>query len=115
MEQLTAQQAKMVIEYFAAQAAEDMPIITSYAGDTDKHMWMTRMQASIAIEKQIGEFDWDELVTYMIAAQSFDRDPDGYLHANGYRVTAAEREYVADTFEDEVSFAIDNAYGNAGE
>lgn len=111
MEQLTTQQAKQVIEYFATQAAEDAPLLDGY----EKHLWITRMQASIAIEKQIREYDWDELVTTLIAVQSFDRDPDGYLHANGYKVTAAEREYIADTFEDEVSFAIDNAYGNAGE
>jgi hypothetical protein len=111
MEKLTAQQAKMVLEYFARQAAEDAPQLPlAY----DRHMWMTRFQASLAIERQLQEYDWDELVTVMIAYESFERDPDGYLHQNGYKVTAAERDYQKGTLQDEVSFAIDNCFANSG-
>ena len=67
----------MVLEYFAQQAAEDAPL-----ENADTHMWMTRYQASLAIERQITEKDWDALVARMADLQSFDRDPAG-LPARG--------------------------------
>ena len=106
MEQLTAQQAKMVIEYFAAQAAEDAPI-----EGADKHMWLTRYQASIAIERQIGEWWWDSLVANMSDLQSFDRDPEGWLNEQGHAGTA---DGWGDHLQDQVSWAIDNVFNNSG-
>ena len=112
MEKLTAQQAKMVLEYFAQQAAEDYPDTT--LPEQDKHMWMTRYQCSLAIERQINEAYWETLVVTVGAYESFDRDPDGYLHQNGYKVTAEEREYTKDHLQYDVSFAIDNCFANSG-
>jgi len=109
MEQLTAQQAKMVIEYFAAQAAEDAPI-----EGADKHMWLTRYQASIAIERQIGEWWWDSLVANMSDLQSFDRDPEGYLYEQGIKVTPTFISWESDHLKNQVSWAIDNVFNNSG-
>lgn len=110
METLTAQQAKQVIEYFAAQAAEDAP-----EHNADKHMWITRMQASIAIERQITELDWYVLLEAMTNQQSFDRDPGAYLHSVGIRDTETSRDYERAYLTDQVSWWIDNAYADAGE
>ena len=109
MEQLTTQQAKMVIEYFAAQAAEDAPI-----EGADKHMWLTRYQCSVAIERQIGEWWWDSLVANMADLQSFDRDPAGYLHEQGYEDNIAEQDNMRQHIERQVSWSIDNVYRNSG-
>ena len=60
------------------------------------------------------ERDWEEAVVVIGAYESFDRDPYGYLHRNGYKVTSYERDYQKGTLQDEVSFAIDEAYRNSG-
>jgi len=109
MEQLTAQQAKMVLEYFAQQAAEDAP-----EHNADTHMWMTRYQASLAIERQITEEDWDALVVAMADYQSFDRDPYGYLHDRGLPSTTPEWDAQNYYLLDQVSWAIDTAYTCSG-
>lgn len=111
---LTPQQGKMALEYLATQAAVTMPDSAALIQTWDKHLWMTRFQTSLAIERQITEHDWDELVTALQATQSFDRDSDGYLHQNGYPVNSIERSYVEGNLEDEVSFAIDNCWNNSG-
>lgn len=111
MEQLTAQQSKVVIEYFAAQAAEDAP-----EHDADKHMWVTRYQASIAIERQITEADWDALVARMSDLQSFDRDAAGYLHAAGWADAdnVQAQAQTEDHLKVMISWAIDTAYACSG-
>jgi hypothetical protein len=106
LEKLTAQQAKMVLEYFAQQAAEDAPL-----ENADTHMWMTRYQASLAIERQITEKDWDALVAGMSELQSYDRDRDAYLHERGYVDPTHSMRF---SLEDQVSWAIDTAYTCSG-
>lgn len=106
---LTAQQSKMAIEYFAQQAAEDAPL-----ENADTHMWMTRYQASLAIERQIGEWWWDSLVANMADLQSFDRDPAGYLYENGFDDTEAHRSDMDAHLKNQVSWSIDNCYNNSG-
>jgi hypothetical protein len=106
---LTKTQALMVIEHFAAQAAEDAPIVGA-----DKHMWLTRYQASIAIERQIGEWWWDSLVANMSDLQSFDRDPAGFLHEQGWEDSLAQRDNARQHIERQVSWSIDNVYRNSG-
>ena len=107
METLTAQQAKMVLEYFAQQAAEDAPL-----ENADTHMWMTRYQASLAIERQITEMDWDRLVANMSDLQSFDRDPEGFLYERG--IYPANKFIMGEDLQDQVSWAIDTAYTCSG-
>lgn len=104
--ELTQTQALMVVEYLAAQAAEDAPI-----EGADKHMWMTRMQASIAIERQITEKDWDALVARQSDLQSFDRDAEGWMNEQGI---IDSTDHVRDGLEDQVSWAIDTAYTCSG-
>lgn len=118
MEQLTAQQAKMVIEYFAGQAAEDAPAV--HHGDNEvqwdafnKHMWLTHKQVCIAIEREVSQHDWHTLLSNMIDLQVFDRDPAGYLHERGYGDNEASRGYMTGVLEDLVSWAIDSAWNNA--
>lgn len=109
MEQkLTEKQAKQVIEYFAQQAAEDMPD-ADYT-ETEKHLWKTRYQASLAIDRRIGAYWWDTLVECERNLQSFDRDPEGYANEQGHSGYAGTREYL----ETEVSWRIDNVLNNSG-
>lgn len=108
---LTEQQAKQVLEYFVQKAAEDAPDTTDWQV-WDKSMWMTCYQASIAIERQIKEQDWVSLVNYQLDLQSFDRDPDGYLHERGY--TEKDKDYMHDTLKDLVSWGIDTVLKNSG-
>lgn len=116
MEQLTATQAKMVIEYFAGQAAEDAPAV--HHGDNEakwdafhKHMWLTHKQVCIALEREVNAHDWHCVVTNMIDRQSFDRDPEGYLNERGY--TEKDRDYMQGVLEDLVSWAIDECWNNS--
>ena len=108
---LTEQQAKQVLEYFVQKAAEDAPDTTDWQV-WDKSRWLTCCQASIAIERQIKEQDWVSLVNYQLDLQSFDRDPDGYLHERGY--TEKDKDYMHDTLKDLVSWGIDTVLKNSG-
>lgn len=108
--ELTAQQAKQVIEYFAQQAAEDAPA----DGEWYTELWISRFKASIAVERQIGAWWWEALVEAQMELQSFDRDPDAYLYQMGYKANHIERGYMRDNLQDEVSFAIDNCWNNSG-
>ena len=116
MEQLTATQAKQVIEYFGAQAAEDAPVVVFGGNESqydtfNKHLWLTRHAVCIAIEREVTAHDWYAAVVNMIDAQSFDRDPAGYLNERGY--TDKDRDYMQGVLEDLVSWSIDMCYNNA--
>jgi hypothetical protein len=110
MEQLTAQQAKQVIEYFAQQTAEDLP--TGSAVERDKHMWRALLTVSLAINRRVTELDWDVLVAAQIDFQSYDRDPEGWMNEHGYKDFGYYRH--GEALADAVSFAIDNCYNNSG-
>ena len=109
MEQLTEQQAKMVIEHFAQKAAADLPAIFDWM-EWDKTHWMSRMAVSVAIERQVTEQDWNDLINVQLDLQTFDRDPDGYMADHDWKGFAATREYL----ETQVSFYIDTAFRNSG-
>lgn len=106
---LTEQQAKMVIEYFSQQAAEEAPEDDHYS-----HLWKTRYQASIALDRRIGAWRWESLVESQIDLQSFDRDPDGYLTEQGYEPNEAERHNMGEHLKTQVSWSIDNVLRNSG-
>jgi hypothetical protein len=107
---LTKEQAKMVIEYFSRQAAEDAPVEDKGWTRWDRHMWMTCFQTSLAIERKIDESFWAQLINAQLDAQTFDRDPDGYLHERGYDGTEGQRLYMEDVLKDLVSSSIDQTY-----
>jgi hypothetical protein len=118
MEQLTATQAKMVIEFFAGQAAEDAPF--TYHGMNEalwetfyKHEWKTRLQLSLLLEREVNDHDWHTLISTMIDWQVFDRDPAGYLNARGHEDTEQDRDYMHGVLEDLVSWAIDSVHNTA--
>lgn len=111
MEQkLTEQQAKMVIEFLSEQAAQDYPDGTFQ--EIEKHTWLTRYTASLAIERQITERDWEDLLNAQIVWQSFDRDPEGWLNERGFVDFGYYKH--ADALKDMVSSRIDNCYRNSG-
>lgn len=115
MEKLTAQQAKMVIEYFSAQAAEDYPGHEDRTFDEmEKHLWMTRYQCSLAVERNIGEWWWEALVECQMDLQSFDRDPDAWLDGEGRDSNAESKGYWREHLKRQVSWSIDNAWNNSG-
>jgi hypothetical protein len=116
MEQLTAQQALMVIEYFAGQAAEDAPAVHHGDNETardafNKHVWLTHKAVCIALEREVNAHDWHGVIVNMIDLQSFDRDPEGYLNERGY--TEKDRDYMHGVLEDLVSWAIDEVHNNS--
>lgn len=107
---LTAEQAKMVIEYFSQQAAEDLPADEDvYAAD--EHMWKTRYTTSLAIGRRIGDWWWTALVEAERNLQSFDRDPKGFLNEHDIDATY---EDTRDHLERQVSWSIDNVWNNSG-
>lgn len=110
MEQnLTEKQAKMVIEFFAQQAAEDFP-----EDGGDKHMWQTRYKASLAVERRIGSWWWTSLVNAQMDLQSFDRDPAGYLYERGEADWGSAIDDMGEHLKNQVSWSIDNVFRNSG-
>jgi hypothetical protein len=107
---LTKEQAKMVIEFYAKQAAQEAPVNDTVWTEWDKHTWMTCYQTSLAIERKIDESFWVQLINAQLDAQLFDRDPDGYLHERGYDANDAQRWYMKGVLEDLVSVSIDQAF-----
>jgi hypothetical protein len=107
---LTEKQAKQVIEYFAQQAAEDMPDGTEM--ECEKHLWTTLFQVSLAVQRRISERDWKFLVDEMLDLQSVNRDAEGYLNERGYETYTPET--IRLELEDNVSWLIDNCYDNSG-
>lgn len=111
MEQLTEAQAKMVIEFFSAQAAEDAP---EGEGLSESYLWKTRYQASIALDRRIGEWWWTSLVECQMDLQSFDRDPAGYLYERGEADWGSAIDDMGEHLKNQVSWSIDNAFRNSG-
>jgi hypothetical protein len=111
---LTTKEALMVIEYFAQQAAEDMPDGT--ATDFERHMWQSLLTVSLAVGRRITEQDWDTLVSAQMELQSFDRDPAGYLHEEGHENPddLAVQDDLHQHLETQVAWAIDNCLANSG-
>lgn len=109
--ELTTQQSKQVIAYFAQQAAEDFPVGIEAQ---DRHFWMTRFQTSIGVERQIRPLDWEDLLLAERDLQSFDRDAGGYLHENGFEDDAKHREEMAAHLAHQVSWFIDLCFNNSG-
>lgn len=112
MKKLTPSQAKMVIEFYSQQAAQETPDTTDW-GVWDKHMWMSNHVADLAVERLIAARDWSMLLSAQLDAQTFDRDPAGYLNDRDYNDTESERVYMQGILEDVVSAAIDAAYRNS--
>lgn len=100
----------MVIEYFSAQAAEDYPGHDATFEDIDKHLWMTRYQVSLAVERNIGEWWWNSLVEAQMDLQSFDRDPDAFME----KYDCGPKYAVEENLKNQVSWSIDNAWNNSG-
>jgi hypothetical protein len=109
---LTKEQSRMVIEYFATQAAEDAPATALDWANWDKHMWMTCYTASLAIERRINEHDWATLVNAAFDWQSFDRDPDAYLNERGYE-EPWQIDYMRGVLQDVLSASIDTVYSTS--
>ena len=108
---LTKEQAKMVIEYFAKQAAEEAPVQDTTWNNWDKHMWLTCYTVSLAVERLINIKDWAALVNAALDSQRFDRDPEGYLHEHGW--TDSSKEWMHDTLDDVLSMHIDTAFNTS--
>lgn len=110
---LTKEQAKMVIEFFSAQAAEDLPVNDTVWTEWDKHTWMTCYTASLAIERKLNEHDWATLLNAQLACQSFDRDPAGYLYERGDDDTYKTRTTMRWTLQDVLSATIDDVFNTS--
>lgn len=109
LEKLTVAQAKMVIEYFSTQAAEDAPHHEDTAA-LDKHIWMTCYEVSLKIERKINEHDWAVLILDSMDWQSFERDPAAYLFERGDEDNEHTNNYYHEVLKDVLSASIDNAY-----
>lgn len=96
---LTVEQRRMVIEYFATKCVEEMPSEDMPKAEffRDLHSEEWRLEAMKAIERVINEDDWSRLLEELIRYQSFDRDPEGWIYENGYEDTVQRvREYLND-------------------
>jgi hypothetical protein len=110
---LTKEQAKMVIEFFSQQAAEDLPVRDSNWKAWDRHMWMTCYTVSLAIERKINEHDWATLLNAALDWQSFDRDPAGYLYERGEDDNEHTNNYYHEVLQDVLSASIDTAFNTS--
>lgn len=98
---LTVEQRRMVVEYYATKCVEDMPSEDMPKADffRDLHSEEWRLQTMKAIEKVIPEFEWTSLVGWLLEYQSFDRDPEGYMHTDGLwglNTVQSHRDYLND-------------------
>lgn len=110
MEQkLTEQQAKMVIEYFAQRAAQDMPTDEL---DRERHLWLSLYEVSIAVGRRIPSRDWEALIDETVDLQSVDRDAEGFIHERGYVTYTPES--IRHELEINVSLEINNCFDNSG-
>jgi len=112
MPKLTKEQSRMVIEYFATQAAEDAP----HHEDTvewDKHIWMTCYTASLAVERKINEHDWAVMVLAAMDWQSFERDGAAYLYERGDDDNEHNVNYYYETLQDVLSASIDTVFNTS--
>lgn len=103
---LTVEQRRMVVEYFATKCVEEMPSEDMPKADffRDLHSEEWRLQTMKAIEKVIAEQDWNRATAVLFHYQSFDRNPEQWMHENDYEASVQEmREYL----NDEASVAID--------
>lgn len=96
---LTVEQRRMVVEYFATKCVEEMPSedmpMAEFYRDLHSEEW--RIKTMKAIEKVIPEQDWDSLLEWLLDYQSFDRDPEIWMHERGYDHPAhTVREYLND-------------------
>jgi hypothetical protein len=110
---LTKEQAKMVIEFYAVQAAQEAPVNDTVWTEWDKHTWVTNYQTSLAIERRLNEHDWATLVNAALDYQSFDRDPAGYLYERGEDDTYKTRTTMRWTLQDVLSASIDTAFNTS--
>jgi hypothetical protein len=113
MNKLTKEQSKMVIEFFAQQAAQEAPVMDLDWQNWDKHIWMTNYTAALAIERRIHEGDWAALVNAALDLQRFDRDPEAWLHERGELPSMNARYHYADVLQDVLSASIDTAFNTS--
>jgi hypothetical protein len=107
---LTVEQRRMVVEYFATKCVEEMPSEDMPKAEffRDLHSEEWRLQTMKAIEKVIPERDWNNLVENLLDYQSFDRNPEEYMFDKDYdsRYTVAN---VRENLNDMASAHIDMA------
>lgn len=108
METMTKDEAQMVVEHFAQEAAQEAPDTTDWRV-WDRHMWMTRYETSLAIERQIGELDWDQLVNAQINLQSFNRSPLEFMFDHGYEDKSEVQDYLEDTVSTHITLCVANS------
>lgn len=103
----------MVIEYFSQQAAQELPVTDLDWSNWDKHMWLTCYDVSLKLERIVNPSDWAALLNAQLDWQTFDRNPDGYLHERGYDANDAQKHYMTGVLEDVLSMQIDMTYNTS--
>ena len=110
MEKLTEKQSKMVIEYFAQQAAAEVPV-WEYWQEWDNYIWRSQFTTSLAIDRRIRPDAWEQLVEAQIELDKFDRNPEQWMDENN--VVGAQHK-IKEKLVDEVSWRIDTVFRNSG-
>lgn len=102
---LTVEQRRMVVEYFATKCVEEMPSEDTPKAEffRDLHSAEWRIRTMKAIEKVILEEEWSDLLEDLLDYQSFDRNPEQWMYENG----AANRARAKYILEDFISLHID--------
>lgn len=106
---LTVEQRRMVVEYFATKCVEEMPSEDMPKAEffRDLHSEEWRLQTMKAIEKVIPEADWSELLEWLLDYQTFDRDPESFIHERAYYGETVES--VRGHLNTQASWHIDTA------
>lgn len=104
---LTVEQRRMVVEYFATKCVEEMPSEDMPKAEffRDLHSEEWRLQTMKAIEKVIPELSWDSLLETLLDYQSFDRDPEGWMDTHAYGNNTVQE--MRESLNDEASFRTD--------
>lgn len=98
---LTVQQRRMIVEFYATKCVEEMPSEEMPRSEffRDLHSEEWRLKTVKAIEKVIPEHSWKGLVESLENYQSFDRNPQAFIYERGFSESTSPenlREYLND-------------------
>ena len=109
---LTVQQRRMIVEHFAEECAQEMPADVPGL-EIEQHIEKYRLLLSLALDaRPVNAGAWATLVGEVLDYQSFDRDPAGYLHEEGWDgIGQVSMDRSREMFNDDISALINAVAG----
>lgn len=110
MEKLTVAQRRMVIDYYATKLVEEWPAVLT-GEEIEKRLYEAALQLEWRLNKFVIKPVFNNLIEFMLDQQSFDRDPQGWLHENGHEDSAKQILATKEYHEDMISSYINDIAG----